>query len=43
MKVYKDAHVNFQVERVSDVYMLRNLQVTVDGLQLSSASRSEVV
>ena len=35
--------MKFQAERVSDVYMLRNSEVTVGGLQLSSASRSEVV
>jgi len=43
MEVFKDAHVKFQVECVDDVYMLRNSEVTVGGLQLSSASRSEVV
>jgi len=43
MKVFKDAHVKFQVERVSNVYMSRNSKVTIDGLQLSSASKSEVV
>jgi len=33
----------FQVERVDNVYMLRNLEVTVGGLQLSSASKAVVV
>ena len=35
--------MKFQAERVGDVYMLRNSEVTVDRLQLSLASRSEVV
>ena len=39
MKVFKEAHVIFQAERVSNVYMLQNLIVTVSGLQLSSASK----
>jgi len=43
MEVFKNAHVNFQAERVGDVYMLRNLEVIVDELQLPSASRSKVV
>ena len=43
MKVFKEAHVMFQAERVGNVYMLRNSEVIVGGLQLSSASRSEVV
>jgi len=43
MEVFKEAHVKFQAERVSNVYMLQNLYVTVGALQLSSASRSEVV
>ena len=43
MKVYKEAHVKFQIERVSNVYMLRNSEVIVSGLQLFSASRSMVV
>ena len=33
----------FQAERVSNVYMLRNSEVTVGGLQLSSTSKSVVV
>ena len=33
----------FQVERVSNMYMLRNLEVTVGGLQLSSALKAVVV
>ena len=43
IEVFKDAQVKFQAERLSNVYILRNLKVTVDALQLSSASRSEVV
>ena len=43
MEVFKDAHVKFQVECVDDVYMLRNSEVIAGRLQLSSASRSEVV
>jgi len=35
--------VKFQAERVDNVYMLRNLKVTVGELQLFSALRSEVV
>ena len=34
MKVFKDAHVKFQAERVSNVNTLRNSEVTVGGLQL---------
>ena len=43
MKVFKETHVMFQDERVSNVYMLRNSEVTVGGLQLSSASKAVVV
>ena len=43
MKVFKDAYAKFQAEHVGDDYMLRNLDVIVGGLQLSSASRSVVV
>ena len=43
MKVFKDVHMKFQAECVSDIYMLRNLKVIVGGLQLYSASRAEVV
>ena len=43
MKVFKDTHVKFQAESVSNVYILRNSEVTVSGLQLSLASRSKVV
>jgi len=43
MKVYKEAHVKFQIERVSNVYMLRNSEVIVSGLQLFSASKAAVV
>ena len=43
MKVSKEAYVKFQAERVGNVYMLRNSKVTVDGLQLSSASKVVVV
>jgi len=43
VKVFKDTHVKFQVERIGNVYMLLNSEVTVGGLQLSSASRLEVV
>jgi len=43
MKVSKETHVMFQAERVSNVYMLQNLKVTVDGLQLSSALEVVVV
>jgi len=35
--------VKFQAECVGNIYMLRNLKVTVGGLQLSSALRLEVV
>jgi len=43
MKVFKEAHVMFQAERVGNVYMLWNSEVTVGGLQLSSASKVVVV
>jgi len=43
MKVFKEIHVKFQAERVSNMYMLRNLEVTVGGLQLSLASKAVVV
>ena len=43
MEVSKEAHVKFQAERVCDVYMLRNSELIFGGLQLSSASKSEVV
>jgi len=37
MKVSKEAHVMFQAESIGNVYMMRNSEVTVGGLQLSSA------
>ena len=37
MEVSKEAHVMFQADRVDNVYMLQNSEVTVGGLQLSSA------
>jgi len=43
MNVSKEAHVMFQAERVGNVYMLRNSDVTVGGLQLSSTSKVVVV
>jgi len=43
MEVSKEAHVKFQAERVGNVYMLRNLKVTVGGLQLSSALEAAIV
>jgi len=43
MKVSKDAHMKFQAERVGNIYMFRNLKVTVGGLQVSSTLRSEAV
>jgi len=43
MEVFKEAHVMFQAEHVDNVYMLRNLEITVSGLQLSSASKVVVV
>ena len=33
----------FQAERVGNVYMLRNSEVTIGGLQLSSASKMVIV
>ena len=39
MEVSKETHVKFQVERIGDVYMLRNSKVTVGGLQLSSLQK----
>ena len=32
MDVFKEAHVKFQAERVRNVHMLRNSEVTVGGL-----------
>ena len=32
MKVFKESHVMFQAERIGNVYMLRNSEVTVGGL-----------
>ena len=43
MEVSKETHVKFQAERVGNVYMLQNLEVTVGGLQLSSDSKVVVV
>jgi len=43
MEVSKEPHVKFQVECVGNVYMLLNSKVTIDGLQLSSASKVAVV
>ena len=43
MKVFKEAHVMFQAKHVGNVYMFRNSEVTVGGLQLSSASKAVVV
>ena len=43
MKIFKDAPVKFQVEHVGNVYMLWNSEITIGRLQLSSASRLEVV
>ena len=43
MDVFKESHMKFQTERVDNVYMLRNSEVTVGGLQLSSASKVMVV
>ena len=41
--IFKEAYVMFQDERVGTVYILRNADVTVGGLQLSSASKVVVV
>ena len=43
MEVSKEAYVKFQVEHVSNVYMLRTSQVTVGWLQLSSASKAAIM
>jgi len=43
MEVFKEAHVMFQAKRVDNMYMLRNSEVTVGALQLSSASKAVVV
>jgi len=37
MEVSEETHVMFQAERVGNVYILRNSEVTVSELQLSSA------
>ena len=39
MEVFKETHVKFQAERVGNVHILQNSEVTVGGLQLSSASK----
>ena len=33
----------FQAERIGNMYMLRNSEVTIDGLELSSASKMVIV
>ena len=43
MEVSKEAHVMFQAEHIDNVYMLRNSEVTVGGLQLSSVSKVVIV
>ena len=43
MKVFKKAHMMFQIKRVGNVYMLQNSEVTVGGLQLSSASKATIM
>ena len=43
MEVFKETYVKFQAERVGNVYMLRNSEVTVGRLQLYSASKLVVV
>ena len=43
MEVFKEAHVIFQAERIGNVYMLQNSEVTVSGLQLFSASEAVAV
>ena len=43
MKVFKEAYVMFQAEHVGNVYMLWNSEITVGGLQLSSASKAVVM
>jgi len=43
MKAFKETRVMFQAERVDNVYTLRNSEVTVGGLLLTSASKAVVV
>ena len=43
MEISKEAHVNFQAERIDNVYILRNSEVTICELQLSSASKAAVM
>jgi len=43
MKVSKETHAKFQAERVNNMYMLQNSNVTVRGLQLSSASEATIM
>ena len=43
MKVFKEAHVMFQAERINNEYMLQNSEVTIGGLHLSSVSKAAVV
>ena len=43
IEVSKETYVMFQVERVGNVYIMRNSKVTVGRLQLSSVSEAVVV
>ena len=43
MKVSKEVHVKFEAKRIDNVYMLRNSEVIVGRLQLSSALKMAVV
>ena len=43
LKISKETHVMYQAERIGNVYILRNLKVTVGRLLLSSASKAVIV
>ena len=43
MKVSKEAHMMIQDKRDGNVYMLRNSEVTVGGLQLFLTSKAAIV
>ena len=43
MKVSKEPYAKFQVKHVGSVYMSQNSNITVGGLQLSSASKAAIV
>jgi len=43
MKAFKETRMMFQAECVDNVYMLRNSEVTVGGVLLTSTSKAVVM